>query len=121
MANRNWNRLQALEKEVKHLHADVSIGSSGAPTITKALGIASIARDSAGVYTVTLDDKFMRLMDFRVTQLVASAEDLKFQLVAESVSSAKTVQFRCIAVGTETDPSSGSRLLIKLELKNSSI
>lgn len=121
MANRNFNRLQALEKEIKHLHVKVSIGASGAPTLSRKLGVTSIARNSAGLYTLTLDDKYNDLISLDIQQLVASAEDLKFQLVAQDVSSAKTIQFRCIAIATETDPSSGSVLYINIALKNSSI
>lgn len=121
MANRNYNRHQSLEKEVKSLYADVSIGASGAPTISKALGITSIVRDSAGVYILTLDDKYTRLMSFQVSQLVAAAEDLTFQLESEDVDGLKTIQFRCLTANVETDPSSGSRLLINIDLKNSSV
>lgn len=121
MANRNFNRFQALEKEVKSLYLDVAIGASGAPTLTKGLGITSITRDSAGVYIITLNDTFKRLMSFDVKQLVSAAEDLTFQLETESVASAKTIQFRAVAAGVETDPSNGSRLLIKIDVKNSSV
>lgn len=120
MANRNYSRQQALEREVKALFAEVSIGASGAPTLVRGLGIASIVRNSAGLYTLTLQDKYDRLMHMDVKQLVASAEDLNFQLAAEDVDSAKTVQFRCIAAAVETDPSSGSRLFIRLSLRNTS-
>lgn len=122
MANRSFNRKQALEKEVKEIYLDVAIGASGAPTLTRGVGVASIARNSAGLYTITLQDQYSRLMDVRIVQVAAVAEDLKFQLAAESVTtSAKTIQFRSIAVATETDPSSGSRLLIQINLKNSSV
>jgi hypothetical protein len=122
MANRNFNRFQALEKEVKALYADVAIGATGAPTLTKGLGIASIVRDSAGTYTVTLADAYTRLMFANVVQIVSGgAEDLDFQLDSEDVDGAKTVTIVAHAAGTETDPSDGSRLLIKLEVKNSSV
>lgn len=120
MANRNFNRAQALEKEVKSLYADVAIGAAGAPTLTKGLGIASITRDSAGVYIVTLDDSYTRLMSVHITQLAATAEDLTFQLETEAVSASKTLQFQCKAAAVETDPSNGSRLLITINVKNSS-
>jgi hypothetical protein len=121
MANKTFNKVQAYEKEVKHLYADVAIGASGAPTLTRGYGITSIARNSAGKYTVTLSDKYNRLMFADVVQLVGTAEDTNFQLVSESVASAKTVVFHCLTGGVATDPSSGSRLFIKLELKNSSV
>lgn len=121
MASRNFNRKQALEKEVKELYLDVAIGASGAPTLTRGVGIASISRDSAGVYDITLQDAYMRLMSVQVTQLVAAAEDLNFQLEAEAVASAKTIKLRCTTDDVETDPSSGSRLLIQINVKNSSV
>lgn len=53
--------------------------------------------------------------------LEATAEDLTFQVESEDVSSAKTIQFQCKAAATETDPSNGSVLLVRAELKNSSV
>lgn len=121
MANRNFNRVQALEKEVKHMYLDVAIGAAGAPTMSRALGAASIVRNSAGDYTITMQDKFNRLMAFGAMQLVSAAQDIQFEAVSESVNSGKTVRFRCLTGAVATDPSSGSRLLIRLDLKNSSV
>lgn len=121
MASRNFSRKQSLEKEVKEIYARVNIGASGAPTLQDGLGVASITRDSAGVYILTLEDKYTRLMHLDVKQLVAAAQDLNIQLEAQDVSSAKTVTFRCIAGAVETDPADGSVLYIKLDLKNTSV
>ena len=121
MANRNYNRKQALEREVKEIYAEVAIAGSGAPTLTRGTGVASVTRDSAGVYVLTLQDKYTRLMHASVTQLVAAAQDLNTQLEAEDVASAKTVTFRCVEAGVETDPDSGSVLYVSLQLKNSSV
>ena len=121
MANRNYNRVQALEKEAKHLYAKVSIGSSGAPTLSRKLGVASIVRDNTGLYTLTLQDAYNDLLSIDIKQLVASAQDLNFQLIAEDVDNAKTIQFRCITATTATDPSSGSVLYIHIVLKNSAV
>lgn len=124
MANRRFNRVQSLTREVKILHARVAIGASGAPTldVNDSVGIASITRDSAGVYDLVLDDQYNDLMHFNVIMLEATAEDLTFQIESESVaSSTKTIKFQCKAAAVETDPSDGSVLLIRVELKNSSI
>lgn len=121
MANRNFKRKQALESEIKEIYAEVAIAGSGAPTLTRGTGVASVTRDSAGVYIVTLQDKYSRLMHVSVAQVVAAAEDLGFQVEAHDVTSAKTVTIRCVAAGVETDPSSGSSLLISLQLKNTSV
>jgi hypothetical protein len=105
------------------LYAYVDIGASGAPTLNanKSIGVASISRDSAGVYIVTLDDKYNSLLHFNVMMLEATAEDLTFQVESEDVNGAKTIQFQCKAAAVETDPSNGSVLLIKIDLKNSSV
>ena len=114
MASRNFSRKQALEKEVKTLYADVAIGASGAPTLTKGLGVASIARTGAGAYTITLEDKYVRLMHVDIKELDSTSEDITFQLTAEDVDGAKTISFVSKAAAVDTDPQDGARLLIKL-------
>ena len=119
MASRIFNRKQALEKEIKELYADVAIGAAGAPTLTKGLGITSVARTGAGAYTVTLDDRYVRLMSAQMTHLSATEEDLKMQIASETVSTTKTIAIFTLTGAVATDPASGDRLLIKVELKNS--
>lgn len=121
MANRNYNRLQALEKEIKDIHLDVAIGGTGAPTLTRGKGVASIARVSAGLYRITLSDTYNRLMDAHVVHLAAAVEDVTVQLKLETVATTKLVEFFTLTGGVATDPASGDRLLITLKLKNSSI
>ena len=123
MANRNFNRKQALEKEVKEIYAKVAIGASGAPTLnaSQSQGVASISRSSAGLYVLILQDKYMRLMHASIAIVTPTAEDIKANVSAEDVSSAKTVTFRCDTAGVATDPSSGDSFLISLQLKNSSV
>lgn len=120
MANRNYNKYQALEKEIKAIYLEVAIGATGAPTLTKGLGVTSIARSAAGKYTVTLDDKYTRLMFANVIQENATEQDLTFQIDDETVATTKLFKFICKTAATATDPSSGSKLYIKLELKNTS-
>ena len=120
MASRNWNRKQALEKEVKDLYVKVTIGGTGAPTLTMGTGIASISRTSQGLYKLTLQDKYMQLKSFNVIHLVSAAEDLTFQIKAEAVATTGVIDFFTLAAATATDPSSGAVLLIKIERKNSS-
>ncbi len=121
MADRNFNSKQALEKMVKELYANVSIGSSGAPTLNLSPGIASITRNSAGDYSVVLQDSYASLKMVEVSQIVASAQDLHFQLVSETVASTKIVRFVCLTGATPTDPASGSKLLIKFDVKNTTV
>ncbi len=118
MASRNFNRYQALEKEVKALYVEVSVGASGAPTLVSGLGIASISRTSAGLYRITLQDKYVRFLHASGILLESDAEDLSMQVKAQTVSSTKLVDVLWTAGGVATDPSSGSKMLIKIELKN---
>lgn len=119
MANRNFNRKQALEREVKEIYAEIAIGSTGAPTLTRGTGVASIERNSAGSYTLTLQDKYMRLMHAAFTLVAPSTENLDIQIQSSDVSSAKTVTFVCHVAGSDTDPQDGDSILVKLDLKNS--
>jgi hypothetical protein len=122
LANRNFNRKQALDKEIKEIYARVTIGASGAPTLVAAdsMGVASISRSSAGLYVLTLQDKYMKLRHADIHVVTPTAEDIKANVVSEAVATAKTVTFRTVAVATATDPASGDSLLISLQLKNSS-
>jgi hypothetical protein len=121
VANRNFNRKQALEHEIKEIYATVSIGGTGAPTLTSKVGVTSITRNGAGDYTVVLDDKYNSLKMAEVSHLATSAQDLNFQLHSETVSSTKTVRILCLTGATPTDPASGTIVRIKLDLKNTSV
>lgn len=131
MADRAFHpSYRALELEVVHIYAKATIGATGAPTLVSAAskGVASIARNSAGQYTLTLSDKYNSLLWGNVA-LVSTADSdaatvgVAFRLEAEDVVSAKTVQFQAhnMADGAVADPASGAVLLIKLELKNTSV
>jgi len=116
-------RKQSSKREVKEVFAKVSIGATGAPTLSSSEGIASIARNSAGNYTVTLSKKYRNFVSANIIQLASSAEDLNFQILSEDVDVAKTVVFSCKAYDVdgavaEADPSSGSILYISLNLQN---
>lgn len=123
MANHRFQKVQSYTREVKILHAKVAIGASGAPTLdaSASLGVASITRDSAGVYDLTLSGTYNSLNHMSVTQIAATAEDLTFQIESEDVANTKVIKFQSKAAAVETDPSSGSTLLIRIELKNTSV
>jgi len=121
MSDSNFYRVQSKERETKIVHAEVAIGASGAPTITSAKGVASIVRNSAGDYTVTLSERYSRVLSMSVLLKAAAAEDLTSQLVSETVASTKTINFLTLAAAVATDPSNGASLFIRLELKNSDI
>lgn len=121
MANRNFNRKQALEKEVKEIYAKITHGSSGAPTLTTGVGISSITRNTTGDYTLVLQDKYNSLKMAEATLIKSSGEDIRMQIKSETVSSNGTINYLTLTGSSATDPSSGSILLLKFELKNSSV
>ena len=123
MANRNFHRMQSLSRETKVLFAKVAIGATGAATldVNNSMGVNSFDRDTAGVYDIVLDDKYNALLHVSVIMVEATAEDLTFQVESEDVDGAKTIKLQCKAAAVETDPSSGSVLLVKIEVKNSSV
>jgi hypothetical protein len=121
MADRYFNNKQTLEKQIKTLFAKVAIGATGAPTIVDGVGIASIARNGAGDYTITLQDTYNALKFLSVIHFRDTAQDLNFQLHSEAVFTAKTVRFLCLTGATPTDPANGQTLLIQIDLKNTSV
>lgn len=123
MSNRYMFQFRySLERDLCDLYAQVTIGSTGAPTLVSASskGIASIARNSAGKYTVTLSDKYNSLLDmdvlFKSTTGIPAAADVG--MISADVSGAKTVVFQCSAAGVATDPASGATMFIHLALRN---
>ena len=64
MANRNFNRVQALDKEIKHIYGQWTV-AEGAPAqvvnASRSAGITSVTRNSDGNYTILLDDNYPAL------------------------------------------------------------
>ncbi len=131
MANRSYHRIAgALELESVMLWAQVTIGGTGAPTLSRGKGIASVTRNSAGQYKLTLQDAYVLLLDAHVTILDTNSSDpssvgclgrVKSQDVANVTAPTVTMQMFASDDGAAADPASGAVLLIKLELKNSSV
>lgn len=115
MANRNFNRFQALDKEVKALYADIVVDGLGAPSLVAAnsLGISSVALSSGNI-KITLDDKYMRLMSVSAIEVGASSLTAPISVVAEDVATNKSVTL------SNADAITSTRLLVRIDLKNSS-
>lgn len=121
MANRGFNRKQALEKEVKELFVLLTFGSSGAVTMTKGVGIASVSKTSTGLYKITLQDKYVSLKSVSGTFESTSAEDIRVQVKDETVSTTKIINIFTLTGASETSPASGTKLYVKIEVKNTSV
>lgn len=124
MANRLFNQFAlSMEKEVVHLYMRVTFGASGAPTITPVDNkcIASIVRNSAGQYLITLQDSYVHLLMANACSLSATAPAAPlFRLISENVRTTNSlvVQFSSTS-DVATDPGSGEVFYLTLELRNS--
>ena len=120
MPGRNYNNNHlALENEVVTIYALLTIGASGAVTLTRGKGITSAAKTNTGRYTLTLQDKHKRLLYGNAQLLRASGTaDIKLKLNAETVDSTKTVEIGVTksSDGTVLEPTSGDLIYVKLEL-----
>jgi hypothetical protein len=140
MANRNFNRLQALDKEVKHLYGTFDVGASGARTfdtaaISRSAGIKSITKESgAGQYTIVLGvpsgdiDRYSALLFFEAILLEAGAPAAEgsslCQLVSEDVSGTTgslVVNFVRSDTGAYANTPDGSKVLFHIVVKNSNL
>lgn len=83
--------------------------------------VASFARTGAGDYLITLQDKFVSLVGVHAQILSATAQDLVPQIVAETVSTNKTIRVKTLAVAAATDAAQDCALFVTLYLKNSSV
>lgn len=127
MANRFLQQFRySFEKSIVDVYFKVTIGATGAPTLDAAnsKGVKSIARNSAGKYTVTLQDTYIKLLDFDVTELLASGipSSPNVCLVSQAVtnSAAPTVVFTMSTGGVATDPDNGGVLYGRITVSNSS-
>jgi hypothetical protein len=126
MANRNLTRSQVLNR------GEVIICGSFAPNGSSAVSAASnsgigwsVVRTSAGLFTVTLEDKYVGLFSAQVSLQLAAASEHAVQLGAVDVVSAKTVQIRVIDTtdGSVADVAAdaNNRIHFELRLRNSTV
>tara|TARA_B100000131_G_scaffold187072_1_gene180069 strand:- start:106 stop:546 length:441 start_codon:yes stop_codon:yes gene_type:complete len=139
MANRNFNRVQCLDKEIKIIHGQISIGASGAATLSasKSVGVKSVDGGSgstlgAGIYKVTLGTPggdtdtynhfFGSYFDIQKdTHLGGTTGGMAFQLKgAPTVSTDGVIDFYTLDKdGSAADPGSGETIHFVFFLKNS--
>ena len=136
MANRSFQRLQALDKDIKIIHGQFAVGASGAPTLSasKSVGVKSVTRNSAGDYSVVLgvpggssdlySHFFGGYFDIqKSTALGGTTGGMAFQLKgAPTVSTNGTVNFIALDKdGAAAEIGSGETVHFMIVLKNSSL
>lgn len=129
--NRNTVRnTGTLEKAPVALYLNVTIGSTGAPTLNtpKCQGVYAMTRTGVGAYTIKLGlsatslDTYQRLLNLIVATLKSTAPaNFGVYIVADNsaTATAPTVLIQLVdAAGAAVEASSGTVLLIKMELSN---
>ena len=127
MANRNFNRFQALSKELKLI--DGSFCPNGTSAVNNALntGIGfTVARTSTGLFTITLQDNYVSLHSVTASLQLETASDKIVQVGTTAVSTtAKTIQLRIwdISDAAVADVSydANNRVNFQAVLKNSTV
>jgi hypothetical protein len=132
MANRNFNRVQALDKEVKFLFLTATIGSGGDPTldVNKSVGIKSISDTAVGEYDITLgvpggdSDKYPSLLFVQCfltdSAAISTGGGVSFQIEAETVSTDGVIKlFALDKDGAIAEIRSGDVLQVMIVVKNS--
>lgn len=128
MANISRTKFQfrySYERDLVDTQAKITIGATGAPTLTLAKGIASITRNSAGNYTIVMQERMYLLTDVKCSFISGSSAPAApmFNVVSEQVNNATPsmiVQFRAIDNSTATDPASGEVLLLHIQCRSAS-
>lgn len=121
---------RVLNKNIKHkcgsivmLHGKISItASTGAVTAYDGnLDLASVTAGTAGLYTLTLKDKFAELISCHITVQAASAVDCLPQIRSHDVVSAKTIVIDLLKAAVSTEAEANLVLHICLFLRDTSI
>ncbi len=102
------------------LNVKVDIVAAGVPTLQRAHAITSIVRNGAGNYTITLLEKFKKIMGLNVMQ-IAVIQDMRFQILSETVAANGEFVLSCQVGGVETDPVNPSTLLIDVLVQDTDV
>jgi len=139
MANRNFNRLQALDKEIKIIHGQFVTDSTAASTASlltnsKSVGVKAVYRVGAGHFRIELGtpggdvDKYSHFFGAyfdiqKSTAIGSTAGGVGFQLQgAPSVSTDGQIDFFSLkSNGSEADPGNSETIHFMVVLKNSSL
>lgn len=130
MANRNFpsQRLFSFHMLPVSITGSFAVGASGAPTLsTASKGVASITRNSAGNYTITLQDGYFAInhASFQAKAVNATTPSGigAIEIVGNAIATqgGGTVNLVCFASGAAADPTSGSSIFFQLILNNSSV
>ena len=134
MANRSLNRLQAIDKEIKIIQGQFTVGSSGAPTLVpaKSVGVKSIAKSGTGDYAITLGTPsgasdiyphfYNAWFSYQKSTAHGGTVGAEFQIKSSTVDSDGVLNFFTLDKnGAAAHPASGATIHFTLVVKNSSL
>ena len=131
MANRMFNRVQALDKEVKFLFLTATIGAGGDPTLneSKSVGVKSISDTAVGEYDITLGvpggatDKYPSLLFLQCfltdSAAISTGGGVSFQIETDDITNGIIKIFALDKDGAIAEIRSGDVLQIMIVVKNS--
>lgn len=131
MANRYFRSQFRYSFQVQSvdLFGKISFGAAGAPTLNVAAskGIASVAQNGTGDYTITLQDPYVSLLHLGVIMDTSAAggggsAGVDCQIKAQNVSASGGGTIRLLlsnVLGNAANPDSGEVMLLKITLSNS--
>lgn len=122
MANRLLRQSKGtMDIGVVDIQGVISIAADASVSSAPIKGVASVARTAAGAYRITLSDSYSSLLACHLQVFAATAVDLVPQLVSETVSSTKIINFKLLTGATATDPAAVCKVHVILKLKDSSV
>lgn len=127
MANRRLNQFTySTENMTSHVFAQITFGSSGAPTLNFGGSfISSVTRNSAGDYTIVFKDLWNRLLGlnhrFNSGSSAPASPGLWVKNNSVATAASKSIEIVLNSAGTATDPASGEIIYLDFIFKNTSV
>lgn len=134
MANRYLKKpTYSFEQDTVRINGRFVVGSTGAVTAgsVKGGGVSGVVRNGTGDYTVTLSDKYAKLLSFKGFVASASGNSGIAAIEAYNATPANfqsdfstngTLSFKTLDfAGAAADPTSGGYLYFELIVRNSSV
>lgn len=92
---------------------------TSAPTVASQVGVTSVARTAVGLFTLTLQDKYVALDSWAVTPMLNAAADTQAELYDDDIASDGTVKVRIKTAGSDADvaANANNRICVVLWLK----
>lgn len=125
MANRTFNDVQALDKQVKLLFGTVTFGASGVVASQQCLGFSVSKPAGTGLYRLQCEDSYPRVLSRQLQGQFAAATNGAFQLQGAptevTLADGRRVtqqDFQYVGAGVAADAPSGSAVDVMLAMKN---